>query len=276
MYTKGENRRKKEERSILQVEQKACNCCNLNKKVVALVFSVAPFYLFLLTLFTCNHSSTSEDECKTAFCGMGTCHETWAGFECDCKHGWSKIQLGPFSSPCVIPNCTFDSQCHVPLPFLPPAPAPPPPDECAIRANCSDGIDLGFGSDPPPSPPPQQSGSPRSSGDIDICQVIFCGVGTCHQTREFPGYRCDCKRGWSKITLPTISSACIVPNCAMKGNCSDGVDLGFGDPPPSPPPQQSASPPPPTSGGSGEMLNNSRELLQKLVATMVLTTIFLI
>ncbi|RYR40867.1 hypothetical protein Ahy_A09g046612 isoform B [Arachis hypogaea] len=65
------------------------------------VFSVVPFYLFLLTFFTCNHSSASEDECKTAFCGMGTCHETWAGFECDCKHGWSKIQLGPFSSPCV-------------------------------------------------------------------------------------------------------------------------------------------------------------------------------
>ncbi|XP_057731958.1 uncharacterized protein LOC130947308 [Arachis stenosperma] len=168
------------------------------------VFSVVPFYLFLLTLFTCNHSSASEDECKTAFCGMGTCHETWAGFECDCKHGWSKIQLGPFSSPCVIPNCTFDSQCHVPLPFLPPAPAPPSHKsscfycgegtceekgllnvvchcnegaanlfndphfpcfpKCAIRANCSDGIDLGFGSDPPPSPPPQQSGSPGFSG----------------------------------------------------------------------------------------------------------------
>ncbi|RYR40866.1 hypothetical protein Ahy_A09g046612 isoform D [Arachis hypogaea] len=35
MYTKGENRRKKEESSILQVKQKACNCCNLNKKVVS-------------------------------------------------------------------------------------------------------------------------------------------------------------------------------------------------------------------------------------------------
>ncbi|RYR40865.1 hypothetical protein Ahy_A09g046612 isoform C [Arachis hypogaea] len=35
MYTKGENRRKKEESSILQVKQKACNCCNLNKKMNA-------------------------------------------------------------------------------------------------------------------------------------------------------------------------------------------------------------------------------------------------
>ncbi|MED6161088.1 hypothetical protein PIB30_057485 [Stylosanthes scabra] len=152
------------------------------------------FYLFMLTLFTCNHSSTSQDICKTTFCGMGTCQQTptFPGYMCDCKKGWSKIELGPITSPCVIPNCTFDSGC--PIPFLPPPPPKQLDDQpptcllcgngtceakglldfvchcnegcvnllnnphfpcfpkCAINAKC-DGFDLFGGEDPPPSPP---------------------------------------------------------------------------------------------------------------------------
>ncbi|XLT07590.1 hypothetical protein HN51_053383 [Arachis hypogaea] len=198
--------------------------------------------VFLVTLFTCNHSSTSQDIdiCQVIFCGVGTCHQTreFPGYRCDCKRGWSKITLPTISSACIVPNCTFDRQCHilpVPLPF-------------------------------PPAPSPTQLHDRSES-------CLFCGDGEC-EAKGLYNTLCHCNHGAANLHNNPLFPC--FPKCAMKGNCSDGVDLGFGDPPPSPPPQQSASPPPPTSGGSGEMLNNSRELLQKLVATMVLTTIFLI
>ncbi|MED6161089.1 hypothetical protein PIB30_057486 [Stylosanthes scabra] len=102
-------------------------------------FSLVPFYIFLLTLFTCTHSSTSQDICKRAFCGMGTCEETSTGiqgYKCNCNPGWSTVDLGLFTSACIFPNCTFDSECHVSV--LPPSPHPPPmPAPCFFCGNAT-------------------------------------------------------------------------------------------------------------------------------------------
>ncbi|MED6183102.1 hypothetical protein PIB30_034942 [Stylosanthes scabra] len=165
-------------------------------------FGHVSFYLFILTLFTCNHSSTSQDICKTTFCGMGTCEQTSLvpGYICDCKKGWSKIELGLFTSPCIIPNCTFDSGCAIP--FLP----PPPPKQ--------------LHHDQPPT-------------------CLFCGNGTCEE-KGFLDFVCHCNEG-SLNLLNNPHFPCF-PKCAIHAKCGDGIDpFGGGDPPspPSPPPQQS-------------------------------------
>lgn len=47
--------------------------------------------------------------CSVVNCGQGTCKASNAsllGFECLCKSGWQKIQIGPLAFPsCIIPNC---------------------------------------------------------------------------------------------------------------------------------------------------------------------------
>lgn len=60
----------------------------------------------------------AQDPCKKVDCGQGNCVVSSAsllGFDCLCKPGWSKMQLGFITFPaCTIPNCEslFFSQIH--------------------------------------------------------------------------------------------------------------------------------------------------------------------
>ncbi|XP_052183535.1 uncharacterized protein LOC127795717 [Diospyros lotus] len=140
-----------------------------------------------LTLSTLQRDAAAVDDddvvCENKDCGQGTCFATNTsvlGFDCDCHHGWKKMQLGPLTFPsCVIPNCTLDFQCG--------NGAPPPP---------------------PPPPPPLNLTSP--------CNFVWCGDGNCIVNGT--GHYCQCNDGSANLFNMT-STACF-KQCSFGLDCN--------------------------------------------------------
>ncbi|XP_065867189.1 uncharacterized protein [Euphorbia lathyris] len=77
-----------------------------------------------------------------------------------------------------------------------------------------------------------------TSQDEGICDLIYCGEGSCKLTSSFPFFECDCFPGWNKIQIgPLPFAACLLPNCTLNQQCGNG---SLPPPPPSVP-----LPPPP-------------------------------
>ncbi|WCJ40650.1 hypothetical protein M5689_021562 [Euphorbia peplus] len=71
-----------------------------------------------------------------------------------------------------------------------------------------------------------------------ICELIYCGEGTCKLTTAIPFFECDCYPGWIKIQIgPLTFPSCLLPNCTLNQQC------GNGSPPPPPPPAPLIPPP---------------------------------
>uniref|UniRef100_A0A0D9XJS8 EGF-like domain-containing protein n=1 Tax=Leersia perrieri TaxID=77586 RepID=A0A0D9XJS8_9ORYZ len=169
-----------------------------------------PPCLLLLLLLAAAAAATVADAapaCETAHCSRGHCVEQPGifgldTFRCDCDAGWSNVfKLIP-SSPCTVPNCTFDSACFnlslftIPkgIPITDPCvaincgPGQCVKDEglnyhCACEPgfvnmlnltglpcikNCAFGMDCSaMGLSPPGSPPPpSSSSSPATPGSV--------------------------------------------------------------------------------------------------------------
>ncbi|PPR97694.1 hypothetical protein GOBAR_AA22993 [Gossypium barbadense] len=71
------------------------------------------FYLATSTTVTTTSSHVTLNPlqgvfCSVIDCGQGTCqasNNSLLGFDCLCKPGWKKIQIGPFTFPsCLVPN----------------------------------------------------------------------------------------------------------------------------------------------------------------------------
>ncbi|KAA3489316.1 Teneurin-4 [Gossypium australe] len=209
-------------------------------------------FSFLFLLFFCLATSTTVTTtsshvtlnplqgvfCSVIDCGQGTCqasNNSLLGFDCLCKPGWKKIQIGPFTFPsCLVPNCQF------PLLSL-----------SKIKASlCTVDFDCVKGSPPPPSlpPPPNQTNSPTQGikeGDLLLsdCDLVWCGDGEC--VSNGTGYICQCHQG-SENLFNSSGLACFKP-CYFGADCQ-GLGLNFpsGNPPPPPPSSNS-----PTSYGNG-------------------------
>ncbi|KAL5682974.1 hypothetical protein ACJX0J_009359, partial [Zea mays] len=94
-----------------------------------------PVVFLVLALLGGARHAGGASVCDTANCGKGNCSETPApallppGYECNCDPGWSHVlELIPFS-PCIVPNCSFDSACLKLNLSQTPA---PPTDVCAV------------------------------------------------------------------------------------------------------------------------------------------------
>ncbi|KAH9666322.1 EGF-like domain-containing protein [Citrus sinensis] len=136
--------------------------------------------------------------CSVVNCGQGTCKASNAsllGFECLCKSGWQKIQIGPLAFPsCIIPNCTINFQCV-------------------------------NGSSPPP--PPLAPVLPPPLNFSDPCDHTWCGDGTC--VPKGTGHTCQCYQG-SENLMNNSELACF-RQCSLGADCNS---LGFGQSPPPP------------------------------------------
>ncbi|XP_052486937.1 uncharacterized protein LOC105771052 isoform X2 [Gossypium raimondii] len=156
-------------------------------------------FSFLFLLFFCLATSTTVTTtsshvtlnplqgvfCSVIDCGQGTCqasNNSLLGFDCLCKPGWKKIQIGPFTFPsCLVPNscdlvwcgdgeCVSNGtgyicQCHQGSENLFNSSGLACFKPCYFRADCQ-GLGLNFPSgNPPPPPPSPSSNSPTSYGN---------------------------------------------------------------------------------------------------------------
>ncbi|MBA0691075.1 hypothetical protein Goari_008723 [Gossypium aridum] len=169
-------------------------------------------FSFLFLLFFCLATSTTVTTtsshvtlnplqgvfCSVIDCGQGTCqasNNSLLGFDCLCKPGWKKIQIGPVTFPsCLVPNCTVDFDC-------------------------------GKGSPPPPSlpPPPNQTNN---------CDLVWCGDGEC--VSNGTGYICQCHQG-SENLFNSSGLACFKPCYFGADCQDLGLNFPSGNPPPPPP-----------------------------------------
>ncbi|XP_071901552.1 uncharacterized protein [Coffea arabica] len=147
----------------------------------------------------------AEDPCAKASCGQGACVASLLGFDCVCKPGWSKMQLGPIVFPaCTVPNCTINSQCGNGAP--PPPPAPPPPFNL-----------------------------------FNPCNLVWCGDGTCVPNPNGLGYYCKCNNG--SANLFNLTGVACLKECYLGADCK-GVTFGSPSSPPPPlPPGNLFGPP---------------------------------
>ncbi|MBA0623031.1 hypothetical protein Godav_008526 [Gossypium davidsonii] len=132
---------------------------------------------------TCGH--VAGVFCSVIDCGQGTCqasNNSLLGFDCLCKPGWKKIQIGPFTFPsCLVPNycdlvwcgdgeCVSNGtgyicQCHQGSENLFNSSGLACFKPCYFGADCQ-GLGLNFPSgNPPPPPPSPSSNSPTSYGN---------------------------------------------------------------------------------------------------------------
>ncbi|PPD71258.1 hypothetical protein E1A91_D05G135900v1 [Gossypium mustelinum] len=156
-------------------------------------------FSFLFLLFFCLATSTTVTTtsshvtlnplqgvfCSVIDCGQGTCqasNNSLLGFDCLCKPGWKKIQIGPFTFPsCLVPNycdlvwcgdgeCVSNGtgyicQCHQGSENLFNSSGLACFKPCYFGADCQ-GLGLNFPSgNPPPPPPSPSSNSPTSYGN---------------------------------------------------------------------------------------------------------------
>ncbi|MBA0594867.1 hypothetical protein Gorai_011757 [Gossypium raimondii] len=178
-------------------------------------------FSFLFLLFFCLATSTTVTTtsshvtlnplqgvfCSVIDCGQGTCqasNNSLLGFDCLCKPGWKKIQIG-----------TVDFDCG--------KGSPPPPSL---------------------PPPPNQTNTPTQGikeGDLLLtaCDLVWCGDGEC--VSNGTGYICQCHQG-SENLFNSSGLACFKP-CYFRADCQ-GLGLNFpsGNPPPPPPSPSSNSP----------------------------------
>lgn len=93
------------------------------KYVVLLKYHESKFYCYMLGIlffFFCffflviDNGGDDDDVCGKVDCGQGKCVPSNTsflgvkGFDCFCKPGWQKTQLGPIILPaCTIPNCEY-------------------------------------------------------------------------------------------------------------------------------------------------------------------------
>ncbi|CAL4980430.1 unnamed protein product [Urochloa decumbens] len=166
------------------------------------------------------HGVAAEGECGKVKCGMGTCAESGDyvfGFACQCKQGWSRYHLGSMQFPylpCVVPNCTINSNCGD-------GPSPPPPA---------------------PLPAPPAGLPPLTNFSIfDPCLMQYCGDGgACEKASDFT-HRCRCRDGYANL-LNDTSYPCY-QQCSLGSDCKGlGIDMINGSTTPS-----SSSPPAPFS-----------------------------
>ncbi|XP_071901553.1 uncharacterized protein [Coffea arabica] len=144
----------------------------------------------------------AEDPCAKASCGQGACVASLLGFDCVCKPGWSKMQLGPIVFPaCTVPNCTINSQCGNGAP--PPPPAPPPPFNL-----------------------------------FNPCNLVWCGDGTCVPNPNGLGYYCKCNNG--SANLFNLTGVACLKECYLGADCK-GVTFGSPSSPPPPLPPASSN-----------------------------------
>ncbi|KAG4199078.1 hypothetical protein ERO13_A05G126700v2 [Gossypium hirsutum] len=154
------------------------------------------FYLATSTTVTTTSSHVTLNPLQD--CGQGTCqasNNSLLGFDCLCKPGWKKIQIGPFTFPsCLVPNCTIDFDC-------------------------------GKGSPPPPSlpPPPNQTNN---------CDLVWCGDGEC--VSNGTGYICQCHQN-SENLFNSSGLACFKPCYFGADCQGLGLKFPSGNPPPPPP-----------------------------------------
>ncbi|KAK8698455.1 hypothetical protein V6N13_114573 [Hibiscus sabdariffa] len=176
-----------------------------------------------------NVNKLAVNGCTIVDCAQGTCRESdtsLLGFECDCYPGWIKLQFGPFSSPCMIPNCT---------------------------------LNLGCGSESPSPPPPP----PPTFNLSDLCSFAWCGDGSCKTTGS--DYECDCNDGsanlLAKPALPCLKQCALGTDCH---GVWLGKPPGTSSSPPttssSPPPYT------PSSHGRASRIQDSLKILLILVA----------
>nr|XP_034570697.1 neurogenic locus notch homolog protein 1-like [Setaria viridis] len=64
-----------------------------------------------------HHDAGGKSICDEADCGRGTCIERlgwipWrSSYKCDCDPGWNRAIKMVASSPCNVPECSFNSSC---------------------------------------------------------------------------------------------------------------------------------------------------------------------
>ncbi|KAK3219674.1 hypothetical protein Dsin_013644 [Dipteronia sinensis] len=70
--------------------------------------------------------------------------------------------------------------------------------------------------------------------DCDSYSFLNCGEGSCVNSKaSLLGYDCVCKPGWKNIRIGDFTfPSCVMPNCTVNFNCTDG----FQPPPPGQPP----------------------------------------
>ncbi|CAL4916754.1 unnamed protein product [Urochloa decumbens] len=201
-----------------------------------------PMRLLLVALLACCAAGASV--CDTAICGRGNCTEVpelipglpLPNYECHCEPGWSNALKAIPLSPCIVPNCSFDSSC-LNL-SLPPLPTGIPKDVCDV-VSCGKG------------------GACKTGG----LAAPF-------------SYSCECQPGYANLlnltTLPCVNS------CFSRGKGCSALGLGPAPVPESkPPPSTSPAPTgghdssgtsPPPSGTKGNSSSvPSRHLLHLLL-----------
>ncbi|XP_050234218.1 uncharacterized protein LOC126682541 isoform X2 [Mercurialis annua] len=167
-------------------------------------FTFFSFHILLFTIFICSPICKSQDTdglCALAYCGEGICKNInissiIPSFECECKPGWNKVQIGLVTFPsCLIPNCTVDLQC-------------------------------GNGSPPPPPPPIALP----TLNFTDPCNLIWCGEGSCKPNANGTRHTCQCNEGSANLVNNT-EMPCF-QKCFLGADCNN---LGLLPPaPPSP------------------------------------------
>ncbi|XP_039827215.1 fibropellin-1-like [Panicum virgatum] len=125
-------------------------------------------------------SAAGASVCDTASCGKGTCAELpkvipfVPNYACHCDPGWSQPFPAISSSPCVIPNCSFEGAC------------------------------FNHSLTPPPPPKP---GFP-----MEVCAAVSCGPGGACKAGAAPfSYSCECQPGYANLLnlagLPCVKNS---------------------------------------------------------------------
>ncbi|KAL5782677.1 hypothetical protein ACOSP7_007706 [Xanthoceras sorbifolium] len=135
-----------------------------------------------------------DDVCKKVECGKGKCkasQNSTVFYECECDPGWkqTRSQHDNFLKflPCIVPNCTLNSDCTA---------APPPVQEKATKANES---------------------------IIDPCHWADCGGGSCNKTSPFT-YSCECAEGY--FNLFNVSAFSCYKECSIGLDCANlGISM---------------------------------------------------
>ncbi|WJX48851.1 hypothetical protein P8452_35359 [Trifolium repens] len=59
---------------------------------------------------------------------------------------------------------------------------------------------------------------------INICSIVYCGKGTCHQQPGLFNFSCDCDSGWKKLKVGSFEfPTCVLPNCTLNLECGNGI-----------------------------------------------------